>query len=287
MDALRRTLLGSNKESTMFKLNPNSGVLGTLLLSLSLLILPVGHISNNELMNAATAVHAVETTLVKESPNRFNVTTLVNVVYKLEVDIDQDGTADGHGSCVLYSLVCESDNGIEVTYTYRVLTCAHVIPKAKARLNVVIPIEHNGMWDENKTISFGAQILKVNRDMDVAVVEFMANIRLYPATLSVAPLKSYDRVYSIGYPAGVFLILSDGRIMYRMEGHVVCTASAYFGNSGGGVFSSTTSQLLGLSAMIFPGAGDGFSRQELTYMHAFVPTEIIIPWLMSERLLTN
>lgn len=120
--------------------------------------------------------------------------------------------------------------------------------------------------------------LTINHEtLDVALV-VIDKIDIVLAEVSTI-VKPLDVAYAAGFPLGMTKTISIGLINDPIEIKTgwLCTAPAYKGNSGGGVFNSL-GQLVGISAALGAEPG-GPEPIVVPHLHVFVPVYIFIDWL--------
>jgi len=92
--------------------------------------------------------------------------------------------------------------------------------------------------------------------------------------------KLLEQVFSAGWPAGEIPVITDGIINFNTNNidpnTWSCTASAFFGHSGGAVVRKSTGKLLGMTRSILPvSKPPGY----LGYVQFFVPISYFDGWL--------
>jgi V8-like Glu-specific endopeptidase len=68
-----------------------------------------------------------------------------------------------------------------------------------------------------------------------------------PATMTSAPIQDHAEVFMLGYPMGIPLkYANDSRVRFTRSHSFMTDLDAFGGNSGSGVFSNETNELLGI-----------------------------------------
>jgi S1-C subfamily serine protease len=121
-----------------------------------------------------------------------------------------------------------------------VLTAAHCIFDRDKK-----PMEY-GYVDFNDDDKYRVEVIDFNRKQDLALLKVTDSINIKEEALlaPTAPVAS-DKIWVLGFGAGVDDIMSDGIISkadvqskWTPKTHCsIIDASAYYGNSGGGVFN--------------------------------------------------
>lgn len=152
----------------------------------------------------------------------------------------------------------------------RLLTAAHVADQPNLKVN-------------QKPV----KILGVDRVNDIALLEVEADCPCIPVGKELA--KQYTKVVISGYPAGIALIMTEGRIqgLYATEQYfkdspkLLTTANGYFGNSGGGVFVRTLLgwELQGIFTNGYQDCNSPFQCTVLTYIGFSTPITAITEFL--------
>ena len=151
---------------------------------------------------------------------------------------------------------------------YYLITCAHVI-KNESSLFIII---HGNFIKIVNTYSHPTQ--------DIVVIKVQTDLRLDAAGLS-ENFTILDEIYSVGYPLGLYRSITQGIINYPITKSSVpawtCSAPAFSGNSGGGVFTKD-GKLIGITVAL--GAGDnGVTTVVVPHLHVFIPIKFITDWL--------
>lgn len=151
---------------------------------------------------------------------------------------------------------------------YYLLTCEHVI-KDESSLYILV---YGNLIKITDTY--------IHKTQDIAVVRIQTDLLLQTAELS-ENFTILDEVYSVGYPLGLYRAITQGIINYpftKDSGDAwTCSAPAFSGNSGGGVFTKD-GQLIGISVAL--GGHDHIVSVVLVpHLHVFIPVKYITDWL--------
>lgn len=114
--------------------------------------------------------------------------------------------------------------------------------------------------------------------LDIAVFK-TEKVRITVVLFSIG-FEEYDQVYSVGYPVGIGKVTAIGIIncpLPDIKNGWLCSAPAYKGNSGGGVFSKE-GHLIGITvAIIGAGTENGFDL--IPHLHVFIPANYFFSWM--------
>lgn len=213
----------------------------------------------------------------------------------LRVEIDLNNDSSLAGSCVVIKREKIVDDKGNVSYKYLAITCYHVLAPMKEtpilieESRVCIPYLKDGVGileyppEEKKEYTPSFTLRCGSKDLDIAVIEFSSAKLIGVADLSVTQVKSFERIYTLAYPAVEGLLMTEGRTGYKCPNKWWSTsACVYPGASGGPVFNSETGQLEG----IIVGLNfDTTSNVYILFMSYIIPSNVIIPWLMQEKVL--
>ncbi|MDC0357738.1 trypsin-like peptidase domain-containing protein [Oligoflexia bacterium] len=146
------------------------------------------------------------------------------------------------------------------------------------------------MYDkEGKSSTVEATIVVEDKGLDTALLKITTKRSLgkgvkLPTRAEIAEaVKTFNEVYAAGCPMGIDPVPSKGQITdsdhtARGRKHMLISAPAFPGNSGGPVMDAETYALLGLVSMVYTAPGT-FDRQFITHMGIVVPVEEIYQWL--------
>lgn len=151
---------------------------------------------------------------------------------------------------------------------YYLLTCRHVVTD-ESSLYIIVQ----------------GNIIKIidtyiHQTQDIAVIKIQTDLLLQTAGLS-ENFTILDEIYSVGYPLGLYRAITQGIINYpitKSSGNAwTCSAPAFSGNSGGGVFTKD-GELIGITVAL--GAGENSNSVVLVpHLHVFIPVKYITDWL--------
>lgn len=198
---------------------------------------------------------------------------LQDVVVKIE--ILKDGQAISSGSAVLVDCYQKQDR-----FELLLLTAKHVVPELSTEITAVIQFYTNSDVKTNQ--------IQVDQKFDnpglndVTILIAHSDIFYYPAKLSSHTLRSGNKVLAAGFPLGIGLVTTEGVLNFAYhEGNTngwVCSAPAFLGNSGGGVFEEGSNKLVGITIQIMV-ADIGHSQHLIYHLHIFVPVNYFASWL--------
>ncbi len=187
----------------------------------------------------------------------------------------------------------EGDGGGDTPHTTFVVTAAHVVmeilgsrfPEGRVeRLHILDP-ERPGLMRQ-----YSAEVEVYDEERDLALLRLDTTekidhvARLFPRR-QLGSVKLFSRVYAVGCPLGNNPLPSHGEISSKdkqvgSQKFWMINAPTFFGNSGGGVFTADTCELVGISSMIYTY---GKSRPVVVpHMGLFVPIDDVVSWLRSE-----
>ncbi|MCB1711909.1 MAG: trypsin-like peptidase domain-containing protein [Candidatus Riesia sp.] len=158
---------------------------------------------------------------------------------------------------------------------YLVLTAAHVtdgsVRYPDAQMTVTTHAEKN----------IPASLVSKHQKLDASLLSFDSTV-LYPVAQLFEKLTPLSEVVCAGYPMNMFLCITEGLLNYSiantLEDCWSCTADAYPGNSGGGIWYKDTNKLIGVCVSIAVSSDFGYSVP-VTHMNAFIPVGVLAPWL--------
>ena len=198
---------------------------------------------------------------------------LQDVVVKIE--ILKDGQAISSGSAVLVDCYQKQDR-----FELLLLTAKHVVPELSTEITAVIQFYTNSDVKTNQ--------IQVDQKFDnpglndVTILIAHSDIFYYPAKLSSSILRSGDKIIAAGFPLGIGLVTTEGLLNYAYHETStqgwVCSAPAFLGNSGGGVFEAGSNKLVGITIQIM-AVEYGSAQHFIYHMHIFVPISYIKSWI--------
>lgn len=202
---------------------------------------------------------------------------LQDVVVKVE--ILKNGQAISSGSAVLIDCYPKQDR-FELLF----LTAKHVVPELSTDITAVIQFYRDS---DIKTTQIQVDQKFDNPGLnDVAILVAHSDIFYYPAKLSTSTLKSGEHVLAAGFPLGVGLVTTEGLLNFAYhEGTThgwVCSAPAFLGNSGGGIFEEGSNRLIGITIQIMM-ITNGVYQHPIHHIHIFIPVNYFTSWLTEVR----
>jgi len=197
---------------------------------------------------------------------------------------------DAVGSGTIVFSGANPETGKLETY---VLTAHHVVrniladtPRAK-EVGIDVTIYLPG----EKVVVKG-QMVASSPKIDAALVRLATERRLPFVANVMGParggdIRVWDSVYAVGCPLGNDPVPSQGAISSlhnELNGanYWMINAPTYFGNSGGGIYSATTRELIGVFSKIYTH-GKG-TPVVVPHMGLATPMPLIREWLESEKL---
>lgn len=198
-------------------------------------------------------------------------------------------TKSGLGSgVILFSGQCKDTSKDAHYYTY-ILTCAHVVKDYKK----VEIIRYDYLDDREivDEISSRGTVIFSDALVDIAIIELKSNRPMKNTVELLTPdeysaMKLDDPAYAVGCALGYPPFITRGNIScYNIPdhydstaGHIMISAPAIFGNSGGGAFT-VNGKLLGMVRMI-----GGYNGGTYSNMDFIVPVWVIDQWLRANGL---
>lgn len=222
---------------------------------------------------------------IKKSQN-FPHTSVLQLISEM-VDNTGNNIDIGSGSLVVYKKIVISPGN----YRYLALTAEHCLHSynPNMRVYVKIPKERKGTYDCGGLFKkIEATIVEKNVDIDIAVISFEFNEVLRVTELYSYPIYAGEEVDSISFPLSIGLTKTQGLLSFiGVKGNWVCTADIMPGSSGGGVFLRNKNNLIGITVSVITHRGYrdiGNTSLPISWLHSFVPTGKIIPWLFEKGL---
>lgn len=173
------------------------------------------------------------------------------------------------------TLIYSKDN--EIYYDLYILTAKHVVELYNPGIGLTYKVKFT--TGEQYPVN---QIFDHKTPADASLLRCRAYRDHAVAALATSAPKPLEEVYAIGYPNQIGPIVTTGIINYKIANDIenswVCTAPAFYGNSGGGVFYKSTRELVGLTIMI------GGTRAETNFtpvphIHIFIPITFLEDWI--------
>lgn len=134
------------------------------------------------------------------------------------------------------------------------LTCLHSVKVGSHTLNLYIL--GNGNTDfprTNHNTSYAATIISMHPTRDLALISSVLDKEVEVASLTDNIPVLGQRVYTVGYPMGANLSITEGFIsdFHVNMNRYVSTAPAFFGSSGGAIFDKDTGKLVGVLCNVY------------------------------------
>lgn len=185
-------------------------------------------------------------------------------------------TGDGMEHCVGSGIAIHSVDK-EIYQDLYILTAKHVVKIYNPTIGLTYKVKFK--TGENYKVN---QIFDHKLSADASILRCRAYSNHPVATLTEKEPEPLREVYSIGYPMQIGPIITIGLINYYIanisEDSWVCTAPAFYGNSGGGVFYKDTHELVGLTIMIGGTRADQ-QFSPVPHIHLFLPVSFIKDWI--------
>lgn len=166
------------------------------------------------------------------------------------------------------------------------LTCNHIIKHGGFGY-----IPHGSVLFQDRKISVECEVLCVDEELDIALLRFVTSEDVgvaQPASPEEwEKVRVFTRVWVIGYPirkgpiptGGVITCVSIKR---KGKEYAMTSAPAFYGNSGGGVFTAETRKFLGVLAFVHSDeVGDNIDVL-VPHMNYFIPIDVLREWLNGE-----
>ncbi len=195
------------------------------------------------------------------------------------------------GEAVGSAVLIHREDGTEGTHYYA-LSCYHVIRdilEDREDMDDLSAEEVAAVFTQANGIEVEATARMIAWDIptDLALLELTSESSLPPAA-TLAPrsrnqdLGVFANIYTVGCPLGTAAQATSGEITraaWEVDGedYWMVSSPAYFGNSGGGVFSSDTQELVGIFAKIYTHGS--YRPQVITHMGLAIPITTIHDWL--------
>jgi len=188
------------------------------------------------------------------------------------------------GSGVLLRGPAEEGSGEQVDY---ILTAWHVIRDIQGSLyNREMPVPVTIYLSESQTREETATLLEFDPVIDVAILRLDAgspveNIAHLSALSQLSNVRIFDSVYAVGCPLGNDPIPTLGQVSALAhdvdgESYLMINAPTYVGNSGGGIFTEESRELLGIFSKVYT---HGSLRPTIvTHMGLVTPMHVIYDW---------
>lgn len=158
-----------------------------------------------------------------------------------------------------------------------ILTAKHVVNLYDLGLGLTYKVKF--VSGEDYTVN---QIFDHKLPADASLLHCVSAKCHTAALLSAYSPVPLEEVYAIGYPIQVGPIVTTGIINYEIanskESSWICTAPAFYGSSGGGVFNKSTRELVGLTTMI-GGTRANTIFTPVPHIHVFIPVSFLNDWI--------
>ena len=189
------------------------------------------------------------------------------------------------GSGVMLRGAVEEGSSEKVDY---ILTAWHVIRDIQGSLyNREMPVPVTIYLSESETREETATLLEFDPVIDVAILRLDApapveNIAHLSALSRLSDVRIFDSVYAVGCPLGNDPIPTLGQVSALAhdvdgESYMMINAPTYVGNSGGGIFTAESRELLGIFSKVYT---HGSLRPTIvTHMGLVTPMHVIYGWL--------
>ncbi len=219
----------------------------------------------------------------KEDITATNCTGMYDMVVLPSVKIIANN-AVGSG-VIIHSELVTTD-----TYESYVLTAYHIVKAAvesKTGEDIKIDVYNGNKCDTDRVV---ANLLDYNVDIDIAILKFSSITKYGVARINTDnSIQILDKVIAVGCPIGYLPIPTEGiiacnRLMLGNIKYYLSTANMIFGSSGGGLFTDTKGELIGIVSMIPVFNYEG-SRIPITFLGLTVSMETVIEWMVAKNLL--
>lgn len=173
-------------------------------------------------------------------------------------------------------------------FTTLLLTSWHVVRDIRAdsrEENCPIPVV---LRDENgRNTHFTARLVAHDVPLDAALLELETDLRLdhaaqLPSRARLAASRVFDPVVAVGCPLGNDPIPTDGHVSdlhHKVGGERfwMISAPTYIGNSGGGIYSAESRELLGIFSKIYTHGA--IRPTVIPHMGLVTPLEEFYDWI--------
>lgn len=153
---------------------------------------------------------------------------------------------------------------------YKILTAGHLIQEGTS---ITIKIKEDVL---------PATLVSLHTDLDIAILNAHSDKHYYHSDIDYSVPVPKTPVYSAGFPLGMVFCLTEGIVNYSVanisDKSWLCTAPAYLGNSGGGVFRKDNNKLIGISISLLSRPGP-FQSTPIPHVHIFVPLNVVEEWI--------
>lgn len=166
----------------------------------------------------------------------------------------------------------------EGKYVLTLLTCKHYFQIDNINFNNFYVEFYNGT--NNSTGAAKVLKVRIHDTLDIAILYAEYDQYVEPVKLNTEAPIIGDEVLAVGFPLGIGMLTTEGTIAYNLKEQdgYICSAPICPGNSGGGVFSKKTKELIGITIKTFvipTPKGDML----IAHMHLFIPLCNIALWL--------
>lgn len=181
-----------------------------------------------------------------------------------------------------------SEGLAEGGYRTRLLTAWHVVRDIQGDPpDLAMPVPVQIYHEDGTTRNEKAKLLAHDPKLDAALLEILTpdalefGARLAPRSL-LASTRIFDPIVAVGCPLGNDPIPTRGEVatcQHEVDGerYWMINAPTYIGNSGGGIFDSTTHELLGIFSKIYT---HGSLRPTIVpHMGLVTPLTKVYDWL--------
>jgi len=168
------------------------------------------------------------------------------------------------------------------------LTCNHIINKDGG----LGYIPHGLVPYQGRKISVECKVLCSDEDLDIALLRFVTSADVAVAQPASPEewekVRVFTKVWVIGYPIRKGPIPTGGEITclsIKRKGkeYAMTSAPAFYGNSGGGVFTAETRKFLGVLAFVHSDeVGDNIDVL-VPHMNYFIPVHVLRRWLVEDE----
>lgn len=143
-----------------------------------------------------------------------------------------------------------------------ILTAAHILYESEVKLLENGKLIMSGELSRNITVRFRnknykALPIKVNRDIDVAVIKIYKSLKVTPVKIAKHEPKFGDTVWAISNPDAQTNLVNKG-VFSSVDGKWSLVSTAAFFGSSGGMVINTKGEQIGVISTVFITEIDGY-----------------------------
>lgn len=178
-----------------------------------------------------TLQYYMQKTIMLENTTYYLKTPNLNLLKRNTVVVINSKNSLGGGVCIK-----------EDDIYYYVLTAYHIVKKRYNNVVSILTIDD---------IIYSGEIIKENKNIDLALLRINKRKGLHFNTLKLAPKSPYvgETVFAIGHPLYTFFNVSKGIVTSYIGIYIIIDALITNGSSGGGVFNNR-GELVGIASSV-------------------------------------